>query len=258
MKITKGARVLPKLILIHGRDGVGKTTLASEFSNPIFIGPESGTYNLNVERFEGVESWDDITGALRQVYKMKNKTVVVDSLDWCEILIMKHLCEAQGCDSIEQCSGGFGKGYTDVKNEFIKMQTNLNALRSKGHDIVCICHSNVAEFNDPATDRPYNRYELKLFKSKSGNVDLRALWREYVDAVIFLQHEVIVTGDVKKPAQTRGNSTDRILMHLKPDARWDAKNRFGIREDLTFNLGSGYQTLNKVLTKGVNNGTKKS
>lgn len=255
MKLTKGARVLPHLILIHGRDGVGKTTLASEFPNPVFIGPEAGTYNLDVERFEDVKSYDDVMNALRQIYKMKPKTIVIDSLDWCEILIMDHICKTQDKNSIELCSGGYSKAYVDVKNMFIEIQKSLNALREKGHNVVLICHSHAAEFNDPAVDVPYHRYELKLFKSKSGNTDLRALWREYVDAVIFLRHEVMVSGDKK---EARGFSTDRILMHLKPDARWDAKNRFGITEDLVFEKGKGYEVLNEALTKGVDHGKKES
>ena len=186
---------------------------------------------------------------------MKNKTVVIDSIDWCQILIIKHICEKQGYNSIELCSGGYSKGYVDVSNAFLEMQKNLNSLREKGHNVVLICHSQSAEFNDPAIDQPYNRYELKLFRSKSGNTDLRAIWREYVDAVLFLRHEIVTSG---KNKEARGHSTDRILMHLKPDARWDAKNRCGITDDLVFNLGKGYEVLNKALTKGVKNGKKES
>ena len=254
MKISEGKKNMPHLILVHGRDGVGKTTLASEFPRPLFIGPEQGSFNIDASRVDDVDNWDKLKETLRDVYKLPDtkryKTVVIDSLDWCELMIMEHICNSQNQPSIELCSGGFGKGYMEVRNEFIEMQRALNFLRAKGFNVVLICHSNVAEFNDPAADHAYNRYELKLFKSKSGNVDCRALWREFVDAVIYLHDEVVVSGDKQNNKNIRGSSTDRTLMELKNNARWDAKNRFGIKKPIVFKIGQGYQELNKAL-KGV-------
>ena len=252
MKISKGKRVMPHLILIHGRDGVGKTTLASEFPNPIFIGPEAGNFNIDASRVDDVRNWDDLKNTLREIYKLPDKnrykTVVIDSLDWCEIMIIEHVCQSQGKKSIELCSGGYGKGYTDVKNEFLEMQKALKFLRDKGYNVVLICHSNIADFNDPATDRGYNRYELKLFKSKSGNTDLRALWREYVDAVLYLHLETFVAGEDK---DARAESTNRILMELNLSAKWDAKNRFGVTEPIEYKIGQGYKELNKAFKQEV-------
>ena len=250
MKISKGKKVLPHLILIHGLDGVGKTTLASEFPNPLFIGPELGSMNVDASRVDEVDSWPKLMTTLREIYKLNDakryKTLVFDSLDWIEILITKQLCQAQNQPSIELCSGGYGKGYTDLKNEFIKFRDSLHALRLLGHNIVLICHSNVVEFNDPAVDQPYHRYELKLFKAKSGNVDIRALWREFVDVVLFLHHQTVTTGE-KKDRSVRGQSTKKVLMHCYPDARWDAKNRFGLDKPVQYKLSKGYEALRLAL-----------
>ena len=114
-----------------------------------------------------------------------------------------------------------------------------------------ICHSTIAEFNDPVVDRPYNRYELKLYKNKYSNVDIRGFWREFVDCVLFLNHETITSG--QKPKEVRGTKTERIVMHLKPSARWEAKNRFGVDTNIVYKLGSGYKDLSKAFYPEVKN-----
>lgn len=241
MKITSGRKRLSHLLLIHGMDGVGKTTLASEFPEPIFIGPELGSFNIDCKRYEGIETIKDFVTALKEVQDLglkAHKTIVIDSLDWVQMIIEKYTDEK------------FEKSYEallDMKKLFIKVKDLLNVLRVQGFNIVLICHSTIAEFNDPGTDSPYNRYELKLYKAKN-NIDIRALWREFVDAVIFLQRETFTTSSkIKK--NVRASSTGVIKMHLSPDARWDAKNRFGITEDVDYELGKGYVSLKKLFTK---------
>ncbi len=49
-KVQSGKRERPPLALIYGLDGVGKSTLASEAPAPLFLGAESGTDHLNVNR----------------------------------------------------------------------------------------------------------------------------------------------------------------------------------------------------------------
>lgn len=257
MNISKGRKQLPHLILIHGKDGVGKSTLASEFPDPLFIGPESGTYNItDASRVEDLKTWSDTLGAIGEVLKLDKssyKTIVIDSLDWLQKIITKFICQAHSVDSIELARGGYGKGYRDLEDNFLRLIEGIKMLRASGRHVVLICHSAVSQFNDPATDEAYNRYELKLYKDKANNIDCRALFREFVDAVIYLQHEVFTQGEKGK---ARAQSTHRVLMQLQPDARWDAKNRFGVDEPLVYKIGQGFKVLNKALSAGSSNERK--
>ena len=49
--ISRGKRLRHIFALIYGTDGVGKSTLCSHAPNPIFVGAEKGTEQLDVARF---------------------------------------------------------------------------------------------------------------------------------------------------------------------------------------------------------------
>ena len=218
-QVTKGKVVRPLCILVYGSDGVGKTTLASQAPNPIFLGPEIGTANMDVARFPTPKTWKDIEAAIAAATQEDHdyKTLVIDSLDWIEPILFKAICEDYGCKSIELAAGGYGKGYVEATSRWGALKDKLETLRAvKAMNIVLIAHSEVVSFLDPATQLSYQRYELKLHKRSS------ALWREYVDAVLFCNYEIFA----KKDGQAF--SSGARVMHTERRPGWDAKNRFGL------------------------------
>ena len=50
MEITKGVIKKPWKVLIYGPEGIGKTTFASRFPDPLFIDTEGSTTRINVAR----------------------------------------------------------------------------------------------------------------------------------------------------------------------------------------------------------------
>jgi hypothetical protein len=54
--ISRGKRPRHIFALVYGTDGVGKSTMCSHAPNPIFIGAERGTEQLDVARFPQTES----------------------------------------------------------------------------------------------------------------------------------------------------------------------------------------------------------
>ena len=111
--ITKGRRPRYIWALIYGTDGVGKSTMCSHAANPIFVGAEKGTEQLDVARFPQTESISELLSQVRALQTEKHEfdSVVLDSLDWVEPLIWKAVCDEAKVDSIEQAFGGYGKGY---------------------------------------------------------------------------------------------------------------------------------------------------
>lgn len=242
-RIKSGKIVKPILMLEHGPDGVGKTTLASEAPNPVFLEAEEGSDNLNVARLPKPNNWSDVLTCIEELGSENHphKTLVVDSLDWLERLIGDHVCKKYGVDSIELAAGGYGKGYGEILDQWVVFQNKLTTLReSKKMHIILIAHSQVTEFNDPSTDVAYNRYELKLYRSKSGNTDCRALWREFVDIVAFANFEVFSKGEGK---QSRAVSTNVRKLYFERDARWDAKNRHTLQPSIDLVIGETWKNI---------------
>ena len=58
--ITKGKVETAKKVVIYGPEGIGKSTLASRFPDPVFIDTEGSTKELDVSRYPAPKSWPDI------------------------------------------------------------------------------------------------------------------------------------------------------------------------------------------------------
>jgi hypothetical protein len=231
-QITKGKMKRPIAVIIYGIDGVGKTTVASQAPNPVFFGPELGTSQLDVARFPQPKVWADTAKAVEVLTKEPHdfKTLVIDSLDWLEPLLFKAICEDYNVKSIELAGGGYGKGYVKAFEMWTVLKDQLENLRNtKGMNIILIAHSEVVTFLDPATQLSYQRYEMKLHKRSS------ALWREYVDAVLFANFETFAK---KEGNNVQAYSDGARVMHTERRPGWDAKNRFGLPGKMDFSWGA--------------------
>jgi KaiC/GvpD/RAD55 family RecA-like ATPase len=71
--ITKGRRPRYIWALIYGTDGVGKSTLCSHAPNPIFVGAEKGTEQLDVARFPQTESISELFAQLATLQTEKHE-----------------------------------------------------------------------------------------------------------------------------------------------------------------------------------------
>jgi hypothetical protein len=211
------------LILIFGTDGVGKTTFAAGAPNPIFIEIERGTAQLDVSRYPRPKHWTEFNSFLDELLNDEHdyKTVVIDSLDWLEAMLHRHICSEYNVKTIERAGGGYGKGYTVAVEKFRELNEKLDEIRTKrGMNIVLICHSDPVTFNDPQEQEAYQRYELKLHKKSS------AVYREYVDALLFANFETLIKEEDN--GRTKALSDGTRLLFTERRAGFDAKNRYGL------------------------------
>ena len=58
MEITRGRIPCGQKVIIYGVPGIGKSTLAAQFPNAVFIDTEGSTRNFDVARFPAPSSWE--------------------------------------------------------------------------------------------------------------------------------------------------------------------------------------------------------
>ena len=239
----------PPRILVHGGEGIGKSTFFSKAPNPLFIQIEDGLDELEVAKVpdEGpATSYSQVLEAITALYQQDHdfKTVVIDSVDWLEMLTWKHVAKEGGKENIEDF--GYGKGYIFAADAFRVLLDGLNALRlKKGMVIGLTAHSQVKRFDDPSTE-PYDRYLLKMHARTSS------MLMEWCDVVAFASQRVIVQStDVgfDKKAK-RGITTGERLLWTQERPAFAAKNRYSLPESMPLEWAALQSCISRALNPG--------
>ena len=243
-RVTRGRICRPYAVVIYGPDGVGKTTFGSEAPAPIFLGPEVGSANIDVARFPTPTNWQDVLDATDELIREPHafKTLVVDSLDWLEPILHEHICREDNAKSIERAAGGYGKGYREAVNYWIQWKNKLEILREKkGMNLVFLAHTEVIPFNDPQTQSTYDRFQMKLHKLAS------AFFREYVDAVLFVNYEIFVK---KENNRTQAYGEGERIAWTERRPGFDAKNRLDLPLQIPLKRGESWKAFVDAAAKG--------
>lgn len=232
--LKRGKIARPQKAVIYGPEGVGKSTLASQFPSPVFLDTEGGTHHLDVVRFPDVRSWDDVLAAVKSLAAGGHefKTLVIDTADWLEKRLAEHLCRKANKESIEDF--GYGKGYVLIAEEFAKFLASLDTLLARGMHVVFLAHSTVRKFESPDQAGSYDRYELKLSKQ------VAPLVKEWADLILFTNYVTkVAESDTGRRRGIGGRERVILTTHC---AAYDAKNRHGLEEKLAF----GYEAIAPV------------
>ncbi len=232
----------PPITLIYGVDGVGKTSLAAEWPDPLYLHTEGEEPPDDVEMpTPGViESFDELLGIFSELLTEDHdrKTVIVDSLDGLEPLVWAATCARLKINSIEEA--GYGKGYVEADAEWTDFLRAVAALKARGIAVVMLAHPEITRFDSPTTD-PYSRYGIKLHK-RAG-----ALVREKSDIVGFVNYRISLkekdVGFNKKVGHAEGGGDRQI--HLEERPGFLAKNRYNMEATIKFKKGEGYTALSK-------------
>lgn len=244
MRIIKGKIPGAKKIAVYGPEGIGKSTFAAQFPDPVFIDTEGSTKDMDVARFEKASSWPMLQDQVRYVIKKPDtcKTLVIDTMDWAEQSCMNDLCARNGKKGIEDF--GYGNGYVYAKEEFGRFLNLLEEATEKGVHVVVTAHAHIKRFDQPDEMGSYDRWELKLGK-KTGS-QTAPLLKEWADMVLFCNYKTLVVNVDGQGAQKGKNKAQggRRVMYTSHHTCWDAKNRYGLPEELPFEYAAIAHVIN--------------
>jgi hypothetical protein len=236
-QIKRGLISRPQRAVIYAAEGLGKTTLASQLDSPIFLDFEKGTHHIDVPRFEP-ETLKETEDILKELAKDTQgfKTVVIDTVDWLEELVINDICKTHKKNGIEDF--GYGKGHVFLAERFGSVLALLDRVALK-MNVLCLAHAQVKKFEAPDSAGAYDRYELKLGKHVS------ALVKEWCDALLFGNWKTRVKErDDGIKSTFKGIGGKERMLYASHSAFADAKNRHNLKEEEPW----GLETLNRVFT----------
>lgn len=233
MQITRGKRARAQRVIIYGPEGIGKSSFAAQFPEPLFIDTEGSTDNMDVARMDKPTSYTMLKNQIAFVKANPTccKTLIIDTIDWAESLIVEDVCAQHGKKGIEDF--GWGNGYTYTKEEVGRFLNMLQDLIELGINVVLTAHAQMRKFEQPDEMGAYDRWELKLGKKTSSQT--APLVKEWADMVLFANYKtVVMTTDTNKKKATGGA---RVL-YTEHHPAWDAKNRHGLPSELPLDYAS--------------------
>lgn len=222
----------PQRVVVYGVEGIGKSTFASRFPDPLFIDTEGSTSHLDVARFDPApKSWQELLDMVfwARGNASRGSTLVVDTLDWAERLCEDAVCDRNGWKTISQPD--YGKGYKALKSEFAKLLDALTEVARAGVNVVCTAHAKISKFELPDEAGAYDRWSLKLVDTP--NTSVAAMVKEWADALLFANYKTVVETDSSGKAKARGN---KRVLYTDHDATYDAKNRWGLPPSVPFDF----------------------
>lgn len=249
-KVRGGSR--PPFILIYAEPGGGKTTLASEFPNAVFLQTEEGTPgDVELTTFGHIEMYDDLLERIGQLCGEEHdyNTVVVDSATALERMVWKETCKRGNKANIEDF--GYGAGYKKADDVWQEIIGGLNALRrDRNMIVIVIAHAQIARFDDPETTS-YSRFEVSLHQRASALIESES------DLMIFLRAPITTKEEDKgfnhKRAVAQGGRN--VFMHLVARPTFKAKPRYLVNapDKIQYKKGQGFTDLFRYFPGGTGN-----
>lgn len=240
------------IVLLYAVEKVGKSSLAAEFPDPVFIqtNGENLPADVTVDSFTpnaSLESLDGLFEAIEALFTEEHpyKTFCVDAADGLERLVQAEACKRNNWPDIE--APGYGKGYAAAEGVWNEVMVALTALRdAKAMNIVLIAHAETFRFDSPTSD-PYARYRPNLRKSTADLIQSSA------DIIAFINYRVsIKKEDVGFNKEVkRGEGQGFRIIYLEERPGFIAGNRYGMPSEIQYKKGQGFAEIAKHLPKAA-------
>lgn len=217
-KITRAIKTV-----IYGTEGIGKSTLAAQFPQPLFIDVEDGTTQMDVRRIETPQTWLDLVSVVNEVAQNPGicETLILDTADYAETMCVQHMLKKYNQKSIEGFN--YGKGYTILAEEWNSLMRAFNAVKDAGMNVTIIAHAKQRKIELPDQAGAFDHWEMKLSKQ------IAPILKEWADLLLFCNYQTHVVTTDNKTKKAQGG---KRVIYTSHNPVWDAKNRNGLPEQL--------------------------
>lgn len=206
----------PPIIVLHGHEGIGKSTTANGFPGAYWLNLENSTYDFEPNMVQVPKTYSELLDHLSALAEQQHsfKTLIIDTLDKVEIMMTEFVCASNGWKSISDPD--YGKGYGKRSAEFQNFWNHIKAINDRGIAIVIIAHTMITEIKDPILPT-YDRHTINIYKTENAFI------RREADLVGYCMIEVNTRsgGEKRNLATTAG----RRVIKVRPHPAYDAKTR---------------------------------
>ncbi len=240
LNIKSGKLTRPQKLVIYGPEGIGKSTLAAQAPNPLFIDTEGGTAHMDVRRIEKPTSWEMLVSTVKEVAAEPSVcgTLVLDTADWAEAICIKDVCTKYKKSGVEEF--GYGKGYVYVAEEFSRLLAAFDLAIDAGINVVITAHAKMRKFEQPDEMGAYDRWEMKLSKQ------VAPLLKEWCDTLLFLNYKTYVITAENDTKKAQGG---KRIMYATHHVCWDAKNRADLPDEMDLDFANISSLFPKTVQK---------
>ena len=228
-------------VFIYGPPKVGKTRLASEWPNSVFIATEiQGIKAIKAKAFK-CSNWYEVRGAVSKLikkYQGEFQTVIFDTIDLGFKYCMDYCGEVHGFE--HPSDEAWGKGWNTIANEITEQ---VLRLFTHGFMPLFVSHSKTTEIRTP--------WETRTKTEPTLPYTARRVILPLVDIILLMESKHKLVGSKRRIIRT---------LDWSPSPDNESGERTGFlpkNKIITVEEGSGYKKLSKLFRKGVKEFTGK-